>query len=380
MASSDDSNSSQTPIPGNDAQPVAGAKTASLWFFTLFNLFILVAILASGIWYYLNIWQSATQQQLDALAKVDQQQSVVDNVRSNQSTLDKKIQDYVKANATVTNNIQIELEDSQNRVAVLEQQLAQTQLKLAELGGRRPADWLLAEADYLVRMAGRKLWLESDDRGAIMLLAAADARLADLNDPSLIPVRSLLAEDIQVLKQLNPISLTSVALSISGMLPQVNNLPIATLKLPELAEGEGIEPLSESVADWRENLKRSWHALVDDFISVKNRAKPIEPLMSAQSQWLVREQLSFALLQAKSAALQGQSTLYQQSLQRALAIIVEDFELTSVKVEQFSAALQNLQQTNIQRTFPQQLRAQQPLTDRLNERVNRLFSNGDDTL
>ena len=380
MASSDDSNSSHTPIPGNDAQPVAGAKTASLWFFTLFNLFILVAILAASIWYYLNIWQSATQQQVDALAKVDQQQSVVDNVRSNQSTLDKKIQDYVKANATVTNNIQIELEDSQNRVAVLEQQLAQTQLKLAELGGRRPADWLLAEADYLVRMAGRKLWLESDDRGAIMLLAAADARLADLNDPSLIPVRSLLAEDIQVLKQLNPVSLTSVALSISGMLPQVNNLPIATLKLPELAEGEGIEPLSESVADWRENLKRSWHALVDDFISIKNRAKPIEPLMSAQSQWLVREQLSFALLQGKSAALQGQSTLYQQSLQRALAIIVEDFELTSVKVEQFSAALQNLQQTNIQRTFPKQLRAQQPLTDRLNERVNRLFSNGDDTL
>lgn len=380
MASSDDSNSSHTPISGNDAQPVAGAKTASLWFFTLFNLFILMAILAAGIWYYLNIWQSATQQQVDALAKVDQQQSVVDNVRSDQSTLDKKIQDYVKANATVTNNIQIELEDSQSRVAVLEQQLAQTQLKLAELGGRRPADWLLAEADYLVRMAGRKLWLESDDRGAIMLLAAADARLADLNDPSLIPVRSLLAEDIQVLKQLNPVSLTSVALSISGMLPQVNNLPIATLKRPELAEGEGIEPLSESVADWRENLKRSWHALVDDFISIKNRAKPIEPLMSAQSQWLVREQLSFALLQAKSAALQGQSTLYQQSLQRALAIIVEDFELTSVKVEQFSAALQNLQQTNIQRTFPQQLRAQQPLTDRLNERVNRLFSNGDDTL
>lgn len=38
MASSDDSNSSHTPISGNDAQPVAGAKTASLWFFTLFNL------------------------------------------------------------------------------------------------------------------------------------------------------------------------------------------------------------------------------------------------------------------------------------------------------------------------------------------------------
>lgn len=107
---------------------------------------------------------------------------------------------------------------------------------------------------------------------------------------------------------------------------------------------------------------------------------PVEPLMSEQAQWLVREQLSFALLQAKSAALQGQQTLYQQSLQRALGIVIEDFELTSVEVEQYSVALQNLQQTNIERTFPQQLRAQQPLNDRLNERINRLFSNGDDAL
>lgn len=34
-------------------------------------------------------------------------------------------------------------------------------------------DWLLAEADYLVRMAGRKLWLERDATAAQMLLVEA---------------------------------------------------------------------------------------------------------------------------------------------------------------------------------------------------------------
>jgi len=361
-------------------QPVKSTKTGGLWFFTLLNLLLLTAMISAGVWYYLNIWQSANQQQTEALAKVDEQQSTVDSILTSQSSLDQKVADYARVNSSASSDFKAALEDAKDRVAMLEQQLSQTQLKLAELGGRRPADWLLAEADYLVRMAGRKLWLENDDRGALMLLATADARLADLNDPSLIPVRTLLARDIQTLQHLNPVSLTSVALSISGMIPQIKNLPIATLKLPNLAEGEAVEPLTESVSDWRENLRRSWRALVDDFISVKNREMPVEPLMSEQAQWLVREQLSFALLQAKSAALQGQQTLYQQSLQRALGIVIEDFELTSVAVEQYSVALQNLQQTNIERTFPQQLRAQQPLNDRLNERINRLFSNGDDAL
>lgn len=36
------------------------------------------------------------------------------------------------------------------------------QLAVADVKGRRPNDWLLAEADYLVKLAGRKLFLEHD--------------------------------------------------------------------------------------------------------------------------------------------------------------------------------------------------------------------------
>ena len=398
MATSDESNSSSALIPNPDTksepafdvkderstedQSPAGSnvqqgktKTGGLWFFTIINFIVLVAIIAGGVWYYLNIWHANNQQQADAIAQVSQQQSIVDNLSAAQSGLNQKITEASNQNANDRAAVEQALADSEAKISALEKQLAESQLRLSEIGGRRPADWLLAEADYLVRMAGRKLWLENDDRSALMLLTAADARLADLNDSSLLPIRALLAEDIQTLQQLNPVSLTSVALSLSGMIPQVDNLPIATLKLPDLAEGEAILPLTDSVSDWRENLRRTWRALVNDFISVKNREMPVEPLMSEQAQWLVREQLSFTLLQAKTAAIQGESTLYQQALQRALGLIVENYELTAVEVEQFSAALQNLQQINIERNFPPQLRVQQPLTDRLNERINRLFSN-----
>ena len=47
--------------------------------------------------------------------------------------------------------------------------------------------------------------------------------------------------------------------------------------------------------------------------------------MSEQQQWLSKEQLKFALHQAKVAVLQENSTLYQQSLQTAFGILIESF-------------------------------------------------------
>ena len=59
----------------------------------------------------------------------------------------------------------------------------------ADLDDKRPNDWMLAESEYLVRMAGRKLWLEHDIVSAITLLGNADERIKALNDPSLMPIR-----------------------------------------------------------------------------------------------------------------------------------------------------------------------------------------------
>ena len=72
---------------------------------------------------------------------------------------------------------------------------------LAELQqDKQPSDWVLAEADYLLRVAGRKLWLEHDVATSSRMLHAADQRLADLHDPSLLPVREKIHDDIQQLQ------------------------------------------------------------------------------------------------------------------------------------------------------------------------------------
>ncbi len=353
-------------------------KTGLLWFFIIINLLLLIAVAGASGWYYWTKLRVDDGQQQQMQGALMTQQQAISSAESELAKVKSQLNTAVQTQRQNAQLSQQALTDAQDTITALNQRIELLQLELTEIGGRRPSDWLLAEADYLVRMAGRKLWLEGDDRSALMMLAAADARLADLADPSLIPIRQLLAEDMQTLRQLNPTSLTSVALAISGLIPQVENLPVYT-HFPEEYEPEP-EELSESVGDWRENISRSWDAFINKFMRVEYTVTPIKPFISEEGQWLVRQQLEFALMQAKSAAISAQETLYQQSLQRAMALIVNDFDLESTEVQQFSNALQNLIETSVNKPFPAELKAQRALEDKLDTRINALFGNREEAL
>ena len=340
------------------------ARTGALWFFTLLNLLFVLLIVAGAYWAYLQ-WQEMQNNKSDKtdvyISQIQQLQSQVDSVRQASSNSEQSIQNSV-------NNLVEELLESKQQISALES-------KLADVSGRRPADWLLAEADYLVRMAGRKLWLENDVRTAMMMLKSADNRLEDLADPSLFPVRKLIAEDIQTLHQVNPVSNSSIALALSGMIPQVEKLDIAALQIPEPTNAQASSELSEDVSDWRANLSKTWQAIRDDFISISRTEQAIEPYLSDKQQWLVKEQLKYALTQAQSAVLADNETLFKASIQQALALVIEYYDLSSNSVEQFSAALQQLSSTSIEKNYPSKLNSQAALSDIIENRIENVFTN-----
>jgi uroporphyrin-3 C-methyltransferase len=371
------SKSSASAPPPRKADSVSKGKTGILWFFTMINLLVLIAIIGAGYWAWLQ-WQAQNQQQTDALAvqqtSVQQQQSsmlqqqknIAESIASNQLAKD----DLEQQNQALQSSIQSVIEQLQLTSA----QVQINQRNLADVSGRRPADWLLAEADYLVRMAGRKLWLEHDVKTATMMLQSADSRIQDLDDPSLLPLRAKLAEDLQALQQVNQVSTSSIALALGAMLKQVNNLPLAFFKKPEAETDD--ETVTASIDDWRSNLARNWREATKNFFSFKKVTADIKPFMSEQQQWLSKEQLKFALLQAQIAVLQENSTLYQQSLQTAFGLLIESFDTEKDTVVQFTDSLSNLQRTDFERTYPQQFKVAPLLQDVIEQRLNSRFVNG----
>ena len=353
------------------------AKTGMLWFFTLINLLVLVVIIGTAYWAWLQ-WQTESQQQAAVLAA---QQTSMDQQQTSMLEQQDDIAVSIAANQLAKGDLEQQNQAIQTSIASLIEQLQLTsaqvqtnQSNLADVSGRRPADWLLAEADYLIRMAGRKLWLEHDVKTSIMMLQSADSRIQDLDDPSLLPLRARLAEDLQSLQQVNQVSTSSIALALGAMLKQVDNLPLAFFKKPETELVD--ETVTNSFDDWRSNLARSWQKATENFFSYKKITTEIKPFMSEQQQWLSKEQLKFALMQAQAAVLKENSTLYQQSLQTAFRLLIESFDTEKELVVQFTDSLSNLQRTDFERTYPEQFNVAPLLQDIIEQRLSGRFVNG----
>ena len=103
-------------------------------------------------------------------------------VNNQQSIIEKQVNDTInKSN-----------DASQLRIATLEK-------SLAAIKQRQSSDWLVHEAEYLIRLAARAMWLEHNTTTAIELLNDASTRLASLNDPQYLPIRLIIKEDIEAL-------------------------------------------------------------------------------------------------------------------------------------------------------------------------------------
>lgn len=259
---------------------------------------------------------------------------------------------------------------------VLEQQqksIESLQLAVADIKGRRPNDWLLAEADYLVKLAGRKLFLEHDAETATQLMESADQRIAALNDPSLTPLRKAIANDITALKNIPLIDRDGLVLRLISLQQQVDSLPLANAILPA-DQPQETPAVSENINDWQTNLKSSLKAFADNFITFRSRDGNVIPLLSPTQHFYLKENLQAKLETAIKGVYTEQQTLYVTSLTTAEQWSNSFFNAGDKAVQAFNAELALLAKQQVQVNYPVKLQTQQQLADVITERLRRSVS------
>lgn len=244
------------------------------------------------------------------------------------------------------------------------------QVALADVKGRRPNDWLLAESDYLVKLAGRKLFLEKDVESASLLMESADQRISVLNDPSLVPLRKEMAKDITALKSVALIDKDGLALRLISLQQQVDQLPLANAILPDAPVVEK-EVISEDINDWKENLMTSLTDFSDQFITFRTRDGNVIPLLSPKQHYYLKENIKGKIETAVRAVYQENQEVYQISLKVADEWAMQFFKLDDPAVAQFTNTIQQLASKNIEVTYPVKLSSQKALSDVINERLRR---------
>lgn len=340
--------------PSNKEEPVVDKKSRRLG-----TVAIIISILLSG-GAFLASQQQVTQQQLK-IAQLQQQ------LKNADSTFDAKL-------VTAEQRITDKADDIVRKATVLIQQqdksIASLQLAIADVKGRRPNDWLLAEADYLVKMAGRKLWLEHDVVSATRLMENADQRISALNDPSLMPLRRAMASDISTLKAIPLIDRDGLVLKLNNLEQQINTLPLASAILPEAGVVEQKE-VSTNINDWQSNLMQSLDDFAGHFITYRVREGNVIPLLSPEQHFYLKENIKGKLLLASKALYREQSEVYVTSLESAKLWSSQYFQQDDPAVKSFMAQLDSLTKFKVDVRYPQKMKTQALLSDFISERLRR---------
>jgi uroporphyrin-3 C-methyltransferase len=235
-----------------------------------------------------------------------------------------------------------ELEHLENRKE-LSQQVINLQLqvnaqgaRITELGSTTRTDWYLSEAAYLARLASQRLQTERGTKNPLALLQKVDSILVEIDEGGMLAVRAAIAADITALRLAGEIDIEGIVLELNALAVQIDELPMIQLSVNSSASNQDSDDngLANLVVD--ESLSQRWSALIDEFtqslgqlVQVKQRLQPIERVLSASEESVVRNNVRLLLQQAANAALREQQSIYDLSLKRAQQWLTQYFQMNS---------------------------------------------------
>lgn len=321
---------SEAKKPERSSQPRIAednSKKAKLWPIWLVILLLLIGLGVAG--YFAWQFQQRTDQALTALSS--------DSAKNSQNTsaaMDQFRSDVSRQLAAAENSQQQQLLAS---LESFEQRLDQHSRRLRSLSTTSREDWLLAEAEYLIRLATQRLLMERQPQGALALLEGADQILLEIDDLDLFSVREKLARDITALKLVPLIDRSGLYLRLAAIADEVLQLPTAP-RMPTSA-ASGKPEFGQSESDQSESSELSetsgYQQLLDNlqtaaegigrYIRVTRHDQNVEPLLPPDGGLYLRQNLRFMIERAQLALLREEADIYRHSLEQAVLTLQQYF-------------------------------------------------------
>ncbi|QLT67134.1 uroporphyrinogen-III C-methyltransferase [Klebsiella oxytoca] len=348
-----------TPQPENNVEKKNGGSKTSL---ALSAIAIAIA-LAAGIGLY-GLTKAQATRQSEASAGLSSQIAALQKAQENQKS---ELEGIIKQQAD-------QLTQAQRQQDALAKKLEEVQEKVAVISGSDAKTWLLAQADFLVKLAGRKLWSDQDVTTAAALLKSADASLADMNDPSLISPRRAITDDIASLSAVSQVDYDGIILKVNQLANQIDNLRLADNNDDDTPMDSDSDELSSSISEWRVNLQKSWQNFMDSFITVRRRDETAVPLLAPNQDVYLRENIRSRLLVAAQAVPRHQEETYKQALDNVSTWVRAYYDTEDATTKAFLEDVDKLSQQSITMNVPESLQSQALLEKLMQTRVRNLMA------
>ncbi|MGI2121240.1 uroporphyrinogen-III C-methyltransferase [Shewanella baltica] len=314
-----------TPSTAPSQTPASNRSSWAIRFGVLLALGLTACALGGGFMLYQQMQQQLLAQDAKNIALQDQLQQALLQPNQRIGQLEQQQLNDAKTYQELT-----KLAEDQN----------QLQDRVNKLAQRSPTHWMASEAEYLVNMAGRKLWLEKDPRTATDLLKSADETIAAMNNPALLPIRKALAKDIAATASIKTTDIDGNVLALDALIEQLDKLPLNRTD----AETDAPEDttITGDLNDWQSNLGKTWKALTQDFITIRHKTADAPALLAPEQQWYLVENIRHKLLQSQLALYRYDRAAYHQSLMMARKWIQTYFDTQDHKTAEAIAEIDKL--------------------------------------
>lgn len=314
-------------------------------------LFLLITGLAAGTYF---AWQWYQRHDFSVLQTVRQD-------RDNQQKALQAMQAEMEAGRQARHLLQREAKAAGEH---LESQLKRQNTQIEAMASSSLDDWRLAEAEYLIRLAGQRVAIGQSDR-VLVLLNRADDILRDLDDLKLLSVRQSLANDINAVKLAGKVDREGLYLRLNTLKAAIGQLSLTPT--PEVQNDTGEKALSDDRASKEAEtsigrIGRSWKNFIDhagqafgrfwqEHFQIRMLDAPEKALMMPDQELYLRQNLQLVLSQAQLALLEEQSVVYGESLKQAVQWLQVFFQLDE-RAALAIAELEFLQQQAISADLP----------------------------
>jgi len=332
----------QKQLPAPIAQQQQPARTR-IWPLWLISIIALVLVLLLVLWN----WQQWNNNQAN--------QQVLKDLQQETAQLDSRYGERGNQQAQRLQSLTDAVAAQRELIATQQRQIDHNATTLLEAGNRTRTDWLLAEAEYLLRVANQRLLIEKDIKGAASALQSADDVLAESDDIGVYPVRQQLAREMLALKSIAAVDRTGLYLQLEAVIDGIHQLTDQAL-IHENAPGFTLTADASDIDAGEPNMAaRAWHSFtgtLKEVVVVRRLDEQVKPLLSPDQSAYARLNLQLMLEEAELAVLRGNQELYQKSLKKARTTVQEWYDADNARVGALADTLGELASHNVDPELP----------------------------
>ncbi len=245
----------------------------------------------------------------------------------------------------------------ESSIAALQQNDAALKESISQLGISEPTTpsydedkMLVAEARQLITIANHQAQLNHNPAAAAAALEAADKRLSDTSDPSLLKARQIITDDIIALRNVATHDISGIALTLSQLEKSVTGLPLKDEDPATSAEAEGG---TEQEQEESSSIFSKIESDIKSLVTVRRTSEEANAaLLPPGQRFFLQQNLRLKLQTARLALLQRDTQTFHDSLATATQWIETYFDGSAASTANLLSTIASYQELELMPNLP----------------------------